>query len=881
MIEDPLKGHAGWPLTRFRGYTDAGLNSADQSLLYAGCGNSVWTTLTPTGLTLLIDLVLNEHSLNKGFLWRTQANSKNFLALERSALGMSVLNLTLCDSAGNAMVRTNFKPPGLTLNRRHRIMVSVDMTQSTAAAGVKAYLDDTPLTIGVSGGTALWPATTDELIGLATPGTGFQVFGTDSGGSVMGDYGAFWLAPVALDITQQSMRDLFFADTIDDASAASNPNAYKGGAPLGGGSARPLVYLSGDDAGWKTGTNGDGTPLNKGYVGASLARQVAYTVGQLVENPTAPGRWLRCTTAGTTAATQLAGYSSVADNATVTDGTAVFTSAFRFQLRQTAAARANSTAYTFAATTLITATGSSLWFRCTTAGTSAVSQPAGYASATVGQYVSDGGAVFVAIEPATTRVSSAAALTSTVPAYPVGAPTGMPTSMPVLSDGGHALITNPTMTFGDDFICSLATSGPKRFMRGDPNDPNRRVRVGTADVAPNWGYHFRQFEGLNLPGVNPRNNTAGRQFYVRPGGDTPIDGNDFLTGTIEPGVLECHQLQLNDAGTDLHPNGVMRLWGKPIPPPVRPLLRKGALSSLSAFGPAGQVVDFTCAGAIMETNTWFGFDCGYYETRVCHGRAGYPDTNVSGFQAVWGRAPFKGRVNQGKEIDIFEVLAHTPPAEPGTVFRDGSAADFLARNMWGGGGGPNDPSGPEVMGPWYTMGVLILPDRIALYRNRQLVAVKNYWTATSPANPITDPAITKSYEATVARQNATQYYKTGGNGATPFGVVLVQGRSYFCTTSGITASSEPAAYATATNPGDQVTDGTAVFTLAQDAIPFIYLIANMAMDGGFGFPNDPDGSVGKTDWSKMYMDLDYIVVFQGQGHRYITGYQPSTVTTLQ
>lgn len=65
-----------------------------------------------------------------------------------------------------------------------------------------------------------------------------------------------------------------------------------------------------------------------------IKRNTAYTVGDVVTCPSAPaGIMLQCTTAGTSAAVEPAGYQTVVSGGTVTDGTAVFT-AFRLNKPQ-------------------------------------------------------------------------------------------------------------------------------------------------------------------------------------------------------------------------------------------------------------------------------------------------------------------------------------------------------------------------------------------------------------------------------------------------------------------------------------------------------------------------------------------------------------------
>ncbi|PUA17277.1 hypothetical protein [Glaciimonas sp. PCH181] len=62
------------------------------------------------------------------------------------------------------------------------------------------------------------------------------------------------------------------------------------------------------------------------------ANSTAYTVGMVRKLASNPGRIFFCTTAGTSAASEPAGYTSAVDGGSVTDGTAVFRAAMRFQM---------------------------------------------------------------------------------------------------------------------------------------------------------------------------------------------------------------------------------------------------------------------------------------------------------------------------------------------------------------------------------------------------------------------------------------------------------------------------------------------------------------------------------------------------------------------
>ena len=120
-----------------------------------------------------------------------------------------------------------------------------------------------------------------------------------------------------------------------------------------------VEYLS--DASSGMGASASGTKANVLTTGTALAadttsawdsaataraNSTAYTAGQIYKAASNPGRIFFCTTAGTTAASEPAGYASAVDGGSVTDGTAVFRAGFRFQ--QTVSVTAAQPGYIYA-----------------------------------------------------------------------------------------------------------------------------------------------------------------------------------------------------------------------------------------------------------------------------------------------------------------------------------------------------------------------------------------------------------------------------------------------------------------------------------------------------------------------------------------------------
>ncbi len=88
--------------------------------------------------------------------------------------------------------------------------------------------------------------------------------------------------------------------------------------------------------------NGLTTPANYtassevwGATAAARANTTAYTLGQAIKLASNPGRVFFCTTAGTSAGSEPAGFASAVDGGSVTDGSAVFRAGWRFKMAAT------------------------------------------------------------------------------------------------------------------------------------------------------------------------------------------------------------------------------------------------------------------------------------------------------------------------------------------------------------------------------------------------------------------------------------------------------------------------------------------------------------------------------------------------------------------
>jgi hypothetical protein len=158
-----------------------------------------------------------------------------------------------------------------------------------------------------------------------------------------------------------------------------------------------------------------GTAGSSAVVYGVWAATTAYTLGQVVVPPTTftagGGKFLRCTTAGTSGSTTTLAVPN--PGSTLTDGTVTWTAVsgipcdlahYVSLLTINKGLRANSTAYSVGDCISLTPTGGAggdtnqHLYRCTTAGTSAASQPTTYLGVD-GEAITDGTAVFTELSP--------------------------------------------------------------------------------------------------------------------------------------------------------------------------------------------------------------------------------------------------------------------------------------------------------------------------------------------------------------------------------------------------------------------------------------------------------------------------------------------------
>ena len=150
--------------------------------------------------------------------------------------------------------------------------------------------------------------------------------------------------------------------------------------------------------------NAAGTVNSTATVTGVWAATTAYTVGQVVVPAVgftaAGGKFLRCTTAGTTGSTATLAVPAV--GSTLVDGTVTWTAVsgvpcpsavYVALLTCTNGVRVNSTAYLLNNTIVVLIGSKYYYYKCTTAGTSAAAQPATFLGA-ANEVITDGTAVF-------------------------------------------------------------------------------------------------------------------------------------------------------------------------------------------------------------------------------------------------------------------------------------------------------------------------------------------------------------------------------------------------------------------------------------------------------------------------------------------------------
>lgn len=150
--------------------------------------------------------------------------------------------------------------------------------------------------------------------------------------------------------------------------------------------------------------NAAGTVNSTATVSGVWAATTAYAVGQVVVPPAgftaAGGKFLRCTTAGTSGATSTLAVPAV--GSTLVDGSVTWTAVsgvpcpsaiYIALLTCTNGTRANSTAYALNNTIVVLVGSKYFYYKCTTAGTSAGAQPGTFLGV-ANEVVTDGTAVF-------------------------------------------------------------------------------------------------------------------------------------------------------------------------------------------------------------------------------------------------------------------------------------------------------------------------------------------------------------------------------------------------------------------------------------------------------------------------------------------------------
>jgi uncharacterized repeat protein (TIGR02059 family) len=174
------------------------------------------------------------------------------------------LELRLNNAGGTAVARVGLMGVGLLPNTDYDILISVDMTQANAAAGMNCYVNGTLQTVSqvtwVSGGTVGW----------TRPGTAGTVLNFNNFTFRMG---AFYLnTATRLDLTNSANRAEFTSVTAGNLDILTRGNGITGSIPA--------QFLVGNDEQWN-----DGSGMNRG----SAAGRWFVTSGAV--RPVSGGEW--------------------------------------------------------------------------------------------------------------------------------------------------------------------------------------------------------------------------------------------------------------------------------------------------------------------------------------------------------------------------------------------------------------------------------------------------------------------------------------------------------------------------------------------------------------------------------------------------------------
>jgi hypothetical protein len=179
-------------------------------------------------------------------------------ALEAQLLTTGLIRINVRNAAGTAIAQVNHTGSSLCDGGTHEILISVDMSQTTAANGRSVYIDGVDRTSA----TGVWSGGSGITVGYTRSTGAIQYsFGGNATNMISGEVSYFYLdIDSRLDLTSSVNRAKFAADLI-----GSNGNGISG--------SQPSIFLVGNSAQWNVGGG-----RNQGYSAAYVMTGAVTTV---------------------------------------------------------------------------------------------------------------------------------------------------------------------------------------------------------------------------------------------------------------------------------------------------------------------------------------------------------------------------------------------------------------------------------------------------------------------------------------------------------------------------------------------------------------------------------------------------------------------------
>jgi hypothetical protein len=588
------------------------------------------------------------------------------------------------------------------------------------------------------------------------------------------------------------------------------------------------------------------------YAPTARANSTSYQLNSVITvTGGTTGRRFICTTAGTTASSQPAGYATAVYGNTITDGTAVFTADIILLTRVNSTAYSNTTGAV--SVILVGAGTNSRTFTCTTAGTSNTALPTTYATATDGSVITDGTAVFTADPISTVGTSWTNAYTTLTYAYGVNGGVAAGDTIYVAHDYAQAEISSISLTSPGTpsslvrVICINRTSGVAATTATiNATGTSNLVLYGSAYY---YGITFSTGTGAGSAFLNVGSTTSFNSLNIlescklQVGSTAVTSAINFITTspTITSAriVLSNTSMQFNSTSQSalIRSRGTRLIWKNTpsaITGTVFPTTLFRSIASTSSSGINGDILlENVDLSALTSGTTIVGdsvLSARLVMKRVRLGSSVTVDASSTSNTNMTTILVNSGVASGIPRNEKYDRKGYS--VQDRSVVRTGGSRDNIglvskkitttAFSSW------FDPF--ETL-PWTvwntstgtsnTITVYGIFNSTSRPNNDEIWISADYLnSATNPegiivtstiANPITAnttlTADTTSWDSSVtSRANSTIYVlndiiKTASN----------PGRIFFCTTAGTSNTAEPAGYTTAVD-GSVITDGTATFT---------------------------------------------------------------------